>query len=60
MDEVSFCNKSQLERINNRAEASYVCINCGDCELFFYFYFFLWLLIEICQVGEYFNISIFI
>ena len=28
MDKVNFCNKCQLERINNRAEASYVCINC--------------------------------
>ena len=26
MDEVNFCNKCQLERKNNRAEASYVCI----------------------------------
>ena len=33
IDKVNFCNKCQLERINNRAEASYVCINCGDCEL---------------------------
>ena len=32
MDKVNFCNKCQLERINTRAEASYVCINCGDCE----------------------------
>ena len=32
MDKVNFCNKCQLERINNRAEACFVCINCGDCE----------------------------
>ena len=32
MDKVNFCNKCQLERINNRAEGSFVCINCGDCE----------------------------
>ena len=25
-----------MERINNRAEASYVCINCGDCEFIFF------------------------
>ena len=36
MDKVNFCNKCQLERINNRAEASYVCINCGDCEFWFF------------------------
>ena len=36
MDEVNFCNKCQLERINNRSEASYVCINCGDCEFYFF------------------------
>ena len=35
IDKVKFCNKCQLERINNRAEASYVCINCGDCEFVF-------------------------
>ena len=33
---VNFSNKCQLERINNRAEASYVCINCGDCEFVFF------------------------
>ena len=32
MDKVNYCNKCQLERINNRAEASYVCISCGDCD----------------------------
>ena len=26
MDKVNFCNKCQLERINTRAEASYVCM----------------------------------
>ena len=26
----------QLERINNRAKASYVCINNGDCEIVFF------------------------
>ena len=36
IDKVNFCNKCQLERINNRAEASYVCINCGDCEFVFF------------------------
>ena len=36
MDKVNFCNKCQLERINNRAEASYVYINCGDCEFVFF------------------------
>ena len=35
MDKVNSCNKCQLERINNRAEASYVCNNCADCEFFF-------------------------
>ena len=37
MDDVIFCNKGQLERINNRAEASNVCINCGDCKFCFCF-----------------------
>ena len=32
IDKVNFCNKCQLERINNRAESPYVCINCGDCD----------------------------
>ena len=36
MDKVNFCNKCQLERINNRAEASYICINSGDCEFVFF------------------------
>ena len=36
MDNVNFCNKCQLERINNRAEASCVYINCGDCEFVFF------------------------
>ena len=54
MDKVNFCNNCQLERINNRAEASYVCINCGECE----FVFFQQLIIGICQVGEYVNIHI--
>ena len=36
MDKVNFCNKCQLERINTRAEASYVCINCEDCEFIFF------------------------
>ena len=36
IDKVNFCNKCQLERINNRAEASYVCINCGDCVFVFF------------------------
>ena len=26
----NFCNKCQLERINNRAEECYVCMKCGD------------------------------
>ena len=34
IDKVNFCNKCQLERINNRAEACYVCIYCGDCGFF--------------------------
>ena len=33
IDKVNFCNKYQLERINNRAESCFVCIKCGDCEL---------------------------
>ena len=53
-DKVNFCNKCRLERINNRAEASFVCMKCGDCE----FCFFHQLIIEICQVGEYVNIHI--
>ena len=36
MDKVNFCNKCQLERINNRAEGCFVCINCGDCEFCFF------------------------
>ena len=42
MDKVKFCNKSQLETINNRAEACYVCMKCGDCEFvcFFCLFFF--------------------
>ena len=32
MDKVNFCNKCQLERINNRAENCFVCVKCGDCE----------------------------
>ena len=35
MDKLNFCNKCQLERINNRAEASYVCMKCGGCDFFF-------------------------
>ena len=27
-----FCNKCQLERINNRSEGCFERINCGDCE----------------------------
>ena len=38
MDKINFCNKCQLEIINNRTEASYLCINCGDCEFFFFFF----------------------
>ena len=34
MDKVNFCNKCQLERINNRAEGCFVFINCGGCEMF--------------------------
>ena len=49
MDKVKFCNKSQLETINNRAEACYVCMKCGDCDVVF---FFQQLIIEICQVGS--------
>ena len=37
MDKVNFCNKCQLERIKNRTEESYVCINCRDCEFVFFF-----------------------
>ena len=48
IDKVIFCNKCQLERINNRAEVSYVCINCGDYE----FFFFLQLIIEIFKCGR--------
>ena len=36
IDKVNFWNKCQLEGINNRAEAFYVCINCGDCEFVFF------------------------
>ena len=36
IDVVNFCNKCQLERTNNRAEASYICLNCGDCEFVFF------------------------
>ena len=32
MDKVNFCNKCQLERINNRSGGCFVCIKCGDCE----------------------------
>ena len=32
IDKVNFCNKCQLERINNRAEGNYICMKCGDCE----------------------------
>ena len=35
MDKVNFCNNCQLERINNRAEGCYVCMNCGECEFCF-------------------------
>ena len=52
MDKVNFCNKCQLEKINNRAESCFVCIKFGDCELC------QQLIIEICQVGEYVNILI--
>ena len=30
MDKVNFCNKCQLERINNRSEGCFVCIKCRD------------------------------
>ena len=36
MDTVNFCSKCQLERINNRAEGCYVCMNCGECEFCFF------------------------
>ena len=52
---VIFCDKCQLERINNRAEGCFVYINCGDCEFVF---FFLQSIIGIFQVGEYVNIHI--
>ena len=32
MDKVNFCNKCQLERINNRSEGCFVCIKCCDCD----------------------------
>ena len=32
MDKVNFWNKCQLQRINNRSEGCFVCINCGDFE----------------------------
>ena len=32
MDKVNFCNKCQIERINNGSEGCFVCIKCGDCE----------------------------
>ena len=32
MDKVNFCNECQSERINNRSEACFVCIYCGDCD----------------------------
>ena len=54
MDKVNFCNKCQLERINNQSEACFVYINCGDCE----FCLFPAVNYEICQVGEYVNIHI--
>ena len=34
-DKVNCCKKYKLERLNNRAEASYVCMKCGDCEFLF-------------------------
>ena len=52
-DKANWCNKCQLERINNRAEGCYVCTNCGECE-----FFFLQLIIEIYQAGEKGNIHI--
>ena len=36
MDKINFCDKCQLERINNRAEGCFVDINCGDCEFIFF------------------------
>ena len=36
-DKVNFCNKCQLEKINNPAEGCYVCINCGECEFCCFF-----------------------
>ena len=36
IDKVNFCNKCQLERINNRSEGCFVCINYGDCEFVFF------------------------
>ena len=41
LDKVNFCNKSQLERINNRAEGCYVCTNCGECEFVCCFFLFV-------------------
>ena len=40
MDKVNFCNMCQLERINNRAEGCFVCINCGDREFVYFFFVF--------------------
>ena len=36
MDKVNVCNKCQLERINNRSEGCFICINCNDCEFVFF------------------------
>ena len=35
LDKKHFCNKCQLERLNNRTEGCYVFTNCGECEFVF-------------------------
>ena len=51
MDKVNFCSKCQLERINNRPEGCFVCINCDDWSSFVFQQL-------IIQVGVYVNIHI--
>ena len=49
-DKANWCNKCQLEKVNNQSEGYYICTKYGECD---FVMFPLQLpIIEICQAGE--------
>ena len=36
MDKTNWCKTCMLEKVNNRSEGCYLCMNCGECEFFFF------------------------